>query len=447
MPPFPRYQSKGQLTTQKPAVDAVANTDAQISETRAQMGQAVSENSLKWVNALDTIQKTTALANFKTGMADIQNRALNDPNYNNSEQYYSEIKKLKDDNLKGFSTKTAETEMALNFGYESQVGSIQVENIFKKKALDMGRASTLRLLDQESSNPSPNMESNISGILSAQIDKGIFSHEEGYKLEQDHIKAGRYNAFLADVNTDPALAQARLEKNEYGLDALSLDKAKKYKVALTKKNEEFRKETQLATANELAEKLVNNTLTPEDVQSPLVAGTLDAERALNYELAIAGPEEWSKFASAVEQGTKSKMITDLLEKATADDVETKLNIVNSAIQNYNDGNLNKDDMRFILRVAAGKSKEPNNPIWGQLNSAVGMAAGTQAGAKILDKFKKEWDFQSDPRFVMHETAVAQYKEDKPETAPYQIGDVIKRKSGSYEIAGFNEDGSPVFRKK
>ena len=200
MPIFPRYESKGSLTTQVPSVGAVQSTEAQQTESNAKIGQTIQENSVKWTNALDTVQKTTATANFKSGILDIQQRAESDPNYNNSDQYYKEIEKLKTENLKGFASKTAETEMAINFGYESKVAGIQVANIYKKKLIDVGQASTLQLINSEVNNPNEHSLASIQSLLNTQVSAGIIGHKEAYKLMEKANEDLGVNRISQDLN-------------------------------------------------------------------------------------------------------------------------------------------------------------------------------------------------------------------------------------------------------
>src|SRR3990167_8624092 len=250
MPNFPRQQSKAVPTTQMPSVGAVESTEGKILEQGAKVAQGVQDNAIKLTNAFDTVQKTTATANFKEGMADILQRAQNDPNYNNSDQYIREIEKLRTDNLKGFVSKSAETEAAINFRYESKIGQIQLDNLYKKKMIDVGQASTLRLLDIEAKNPSPDMEARMSAILSQQVQDGIFGYKDAFTLQQKYVKQGKYNAFLRDGNKD-------------GLDAEQMAKAVRYEQSMAKKQEEERKQMQLTTVNDFGEKLSNRSLTVE----------------------------------------------------------------------------------------------------------------------------------------------------------------------------------------
>ena len=250
------------------------------------------------------------------------------------------------------------------------------------------------------------------------------------------MKQGKYNAFLRDGNKD-------------GLDAEQMAKAVRYEQSMAKKQEEERKQMQLTTVNDFGEKLANRSLTVEELEGAVTSGLIDAETGAAFELALAGPDQWSDFSEETEQRGRSKLITGLLEKLSPDNVDSRMKIVKSSLQNYNDKKMNSNDLTFILRVANGQSKEPQNKVWGFLKSAVGtlkvMPAPFAAG--VVKKFSERWDIKEDPRIVIQQAAIDQYKEDRPETASLKVGDVIKRKSGSYEVSGYNEEGSPVFRKK
>lgn len=185
MPNFPtRYESQQQLTTQAPSAPISKDTSGEITEAKAQVGTAVQENSVKWSQAHDVIQKTVATANFKTGMADVIARASVDPGYNNSDQYFKEIEKLKTDNLKGFTSKVSESEMMANFGYESSVGKIQIQNLYRKKEIDLGQTAALQLIDKEINSPNKNSLGNIQALLNAQVSVGILDHKDAFQLLQ-----------------------------------------------------------------------------------------------------------------------------------------------------------------------------------------------------------------------------------------------------------------------
>ena len=238
MPSFPRYESKGQLTTQTPSVSAPADTEGQVTEQAGKVVATATDDAVKLANAWDTVQKTTATANFKTGMLDILQRAQNDPDYNNSDQYFKEIEKLKTDNLRGFVSKTAETETVLNFGYEANVAKIKIENLYKKKMIDVGQASTLKLIDAEVNNPNENSLGNIHTLLygadgtnekpmpGSQVGDGLIDRKDAYKLIQDSEQKLKYNSFLQDFRANPVDAEKQFNKNSYGMDIETAEKAR-----------------------------------------------------------------------------------------------------------------------------------------------------------------------------------------------------------------------------
>lgn len=452
MPTFPSYESNRQLTTQQPSFLAPSSTEGQVIEKVGQAASAVPEAALKWSNAVDTIQTTTSQANFKSGVLDILQRAENDPDYNSSAKYLQEVEKLRADSLKGFSSKGAERNAAIELGYQAKVASIQLQNTFKKKIIDVGQASALKLLDLEAANPTKGYESRIASVLDQQIKDGVIGKEAAYKLQQEYMKKAKYNSFLIDMDSDPEAASKNLSKNTYGFDISELSKAKKMIESNEKRQEEARKDFQLATVNAFGEKLANRTLTSEEIQGAVINGAIDAEMASDFELALSGPEKWtSATKGASPTDTASKLFIEPLKKISEGDIDGRNKIIKAAMRNYNDKKINRDDLTFILRVSAGKSTDPTNPIWGHLKSAISWAAESPSPvgttAAVMEKFKSRWDFKEDPREVMKQAAIDQFKEDRPETSAYKIGDTIKRKSGSYEVVGFSEEGKPLFRKK
>jgi hypothetical protein len=232
MPEFPRYESKGSLTTRQPSAMAVEDTSGQMIEKVGEVGQTIQKETLKWSNAVDTIQKTTSEANFKMGLLDIQQRAQNDPDYNNSAKYYQEIEKLKTDSLKGFSSKMAENEMAINLNYQGKVGQIQVENVYKKKLIDVGQTSSMRLIDAEVANPTDGSLDRVRAELGRQIQAGVFDRKDAYILERkanDDLGVNRINRDLYQAQTPEAVDEvtSRITSGEYEKGGVTIEPDKK----------------------------------------------------------------------------------------------------------------------------------------------------------------------------------------------------------------------------
>lgn len=185
---LPRYNSSEQLNTQPNAVvrQGAGDTADIIGQTAGQ----VSDITTKWSQAMDTIQSTTVKANIKTALPDIEQRALADPEYNNIDKYYQELDSLKKNNIKGFQSKANEQQTALDVDLDLQLAKLRIDNVYKKKALDVGRASTLKLLDLEQSNyinaqteeEKLTATSNMKNIMLDKQKAYLFGYEEGDKL-------------------------------------------------------------------------------------------------------------------------------------------------------------------------------------------------------------------------------------------------------------------------
>ena len=435
MPNFPRYKSTAGISDQPSSAQASLSTEGDVAMANAnkfgkssgELMGAVSDLSGKLMGVFDRAQRNTAELNFQTGLLDIKQRAENDPDYNNSAEYFKEIRKLHDDNLKGIGLPSTRGELSAKFGLQGRMAEIDIDNTFKKKGIDQGRAARLTMYDNLVANPQEGFEKTLEDDMAEQVESQLFGHVEGQKLVKDYIKQGKSNMFRIDLSVDPELAKKNLKKNKYGFDIQEQEKAEKLYDNEIKQREEGQKKLQVSTASDFGMQLVNKQLTPEKIKAAVADGAMDADMGLNYELAMSGPEKWSEFASATEQGEKAKLFIELLDKAADDDMDTRLKIIKSALENKNNKNLNNDDLTFILRAAAGKSTDPENKIWGFLRAALKSSpSAVKNSAELMEKFKTRWDMKEDPRAVMQEAAIDQFKEDRPETASYKIGDVIKK---------------------
>lgn len=181
-PGFTRYDSKASLTTDQPTALATKSTQGDVMKTVADTEAKAAESGFKFIDALATIQKTTAQANYRTGEADILKQAENDPDPNSQQKYQDQITKLKADTLSKISFGGAQKEMGLQLGYESKVASVKIAGDYKKKAIDVGQAAILQNIDTEVNNPTPSSLFNVKTVLDKNVQAGIISHEAAYKL-------------------------------------------------------------------------------------------------------------------------------------------------------------------------------------------------------------------------------------------------------------------------
>lgn len=196
MPKLPGFDSSRQLTTQQPQFLRTGRDESAIYDIAAKGLAKVAGIAMKWDNAVNTIQATTSKANSSSEILDLLNRADNEIDYNAYDKYVKELPGIKKNNLKGFSNKAVESQVALSLDHDMQVAEIKLRNIFKKKMIEVGQVNTFRLLDLEKSNyaTAPDEQGKIASatkmrnIIDAQVAAGIFGIKEGDKIYKSSIK-------------------------------------------------------------------------------------------------------------------------------------------------------------------------------------------------------------------------------------------------------------------
>lgn len=265
MPDFPRYQSQRDLSTRQPAFLSTEDRSYQATESLGKLAGQAQDIAAQWQTHTDNIQKTAALANFKTGMLDIQNRAANDPDFNNSNRYYEEIDKLRENSLKGFSSKQSQAEMALELGYQSTAGRIQIENTYRKKIVKVGQASTISLME------TANSPEEIAAIAEASVANQLYDPKDAMVLQDKYTKQWRDSQFYNDLNTDLNVAKERLESNDYGYSPKELKTAKDTWKEMNRKAEKEQLENYNVGESKLASSVAEDDINAYSTLDEMVA--------------------------------------------------------------------------------------------------------------------------------------------------------------------------------
>jgi len=345
VPDFPRYQSKGQITTQQPAVQAADDTTGEMLGQVAKVGQNVQEAAFKWSNTVDTVQKTAATANFKSGLLDITQRAQDDPDYNNSDQYFKEIEKLRTQSLKGFSSKAAEAQAAVELGYDAKVAQIQIQNLYKKKMIDVGQASMLKLIDTEINNPSESSLSNIQNILNTQVASGIVDHKDAYKLYQDSEQKVKFNTFLRDFRNDPVAAEKAFTKNTYGLDIETSEKAR----IKLKELKAMQREQEGNLYGDMSLRVTTGEITEDEINEAIAANKANPNEGITEahgkQLINAYYKDVTKRIGAKE----FKKHRQAIDFVFADSYQDRIKGYDAILEAYTDG-LTKEESQFLKKI-------------------------------------------------------------------------------------------------
>jgi hypothetical protein len=229
MPSFPRYESKGALTTQTPSVGAVEDTSGKIAAQAADTLTKVQDTAVKWDEAFKTIQDTVFKGNTKVALADVKARAEVDPDPNSLPKYLDEIDKIGTDNSKGLH---AGSQAFMEWGFDSKIAKIELGATFKKKQIDVGHAATLKLVDAEVENPTDGSLPRIQSLLQTQVSKGLINHEDAYKLEEKANRGlgiNRVNNDLFNAQTSEQVdaVKQNLQSGAYEKGGVTIDPKEK----------------------------------------------------------------------------------------------------------------------------------------------------------------------------------------------------------------------------
>lgn len=228
MPEFPRAHSERALTTKAPRA---MRDDADIRNEAAGkakvMGAAVSEMSKSmaaWTAHVEKVQSDTALFNYKTGLQEISNAAVNDTDMSNEPRYQKALQELKKTVVTGIESDHLKKRMGAELNYMEQVGAIGIQQEFRKKTILHGQA--IKMGEMELKADSGDI-AGIKAVAKEAIADGTWNELEAYKQERRHISQARENMFISDLNNNPEKAKQGLQQNAYGFTVEELNNAGK----------------------------------------------------------------------------------------------------------------------------------------------------------------------------------------------------------------------------
>lgn len=250
---FKRNESQESINAQPTAVQAPKDPSSQLAEGQAKIGGQLQEIGLNFAKASDSQKATEAQLGFKTGMNDILSRAENDPNLDNQADYMNEIAQLNETSSnKKFIFGASRNETNLKLGYEASVGTVQVQNLYRKKLEDKGRVDSLITLDNMASEGGPDLEKRMSEFMATKVNAGFFDREGAYKIVKDYLEKGNKihgqdqinkDLYSAETPEEVDLVTQAITSGNYEKDGVTIDPEKKYaliKLAKsTKKNIEI----------------------------------------------------------------------------------------------------------------------------------------------------------------------------------------------------------------
>lgn len=231
MPEFPRHHSERTPTTAQPRAlrkDADVRDEARHRTRAAVSGIAeITDATLKWNAAVEKIQADTARHNFKLGIHEISNQAVQDTDITAEPIYQKKIQDLRKQVTDGLGNPSLAKRMGAELDYMANMGSLGIQSTFRKKTIIHGQKVKMDELNMIAQNPTENSAVEIKAVIADAVKAGYWDEVQGYKYEQRYLAQMRQNMFIQDLNEDPAQAQKNMLKNTYGFTIEELNDAGK----------------------------------------------------------------------------------------------------------------------------------------------------------------------------------------------------------------------------
>jgi hypothetical protein len=445
MPTLPTYTSQQKITTQQ---SEVTRTGAEAPYEMA--GKAISatqDAAVKWSNALDTIQYTTAKANYETGVAQLEAKALADPDYNNSDAYYKELAKLKTDNTKGFQNKAVESRMAFEIDNANQIAQIKIGTIFRKKQIEYTRgvavpkaieALQAKMLISSSPEEFAQAKKEINDLVDINVSSGVYSYEDGEKLKKEAELTAAQNS----IYTDPVKGRAEVEAGLYDITAkqksdliISANRLEKSRAELA---DWQIKQTQTQGAFDLSQGLASGTLTPAIVRNAQQSGLIDSETAAIFDGVL------TKGDYVIPDNTmlgKPDYFLRLLDDSLKDKVEV-MKIIKDATTAYGNKELGANQYAYFISEANKRFQAERKGEFG-LNP---LQIATRNSINGIKSFNKMLTGKEDPKSLARQLVDFLFRLDKGET-PKAAEDAIVKQQIDQQLTDYNKGKKIQVRRK
>jgi hypothetical protein len=195
---FPRYESKGKLTTQQPsALMPLDTTGEAITKVGEAFGKAADTVS-KWSAAMQSTKDTRSKVNYKSSAMQIESEASLEPDSSKKQSYFDRVKQERDKNVVGLSY-DAVAELDL----EAKQTAIKLESMFRKKEIDLDMVAIKTFVQQQVDDATPESLLNIKEELSGKVKTGFLTPDQAYDIE---TKANR-DLGVNKINNDLFAAQ------------------------------------------------------------------------------------------------------------------------------------------------------------------------------------------------------------------------------------------------
>lgn len=227
MAQLPVYRQQGNITTQPPAQVRDLDTFAQGAKSVKNAGNMLFELNARWQESKDAVENLNGRNKLSAGITAILDEAANYNDYSTpdelsqkQEELTNRMNELVPNIVSGFSNNQRAREFESNGQFATQQNIYKLQNIFRNKQIDMGRAGLV-----ESQNT--NMENFIStgnvafkdaylNDLETMARNGIVDREYVAKMTAETDKWDVYHV-LRQAENDPDAVIQNLKDGKYNI--------------------------------------------------------------------------------------------------------------------------------------------------------------------------------------------------------------------------------------
>lgn len=363
MPEFPRANSDRSLTTQQPRAlrnDADIRTDAaDNAKIATEAIDKTRDAAMKWSAAVESIQRDTAIYNYKIGAQEIANEAVLDTDIGAEGKYQKKMQDMRKNIIQGMGNSSLANRMAPELDYMESVGSLAIQQEFRKKTIEHGQTIVLGNVNFEVNNPSDKSEENITAYTDKAFKDGLMDEKAAYKLRVESIQDSRFNRFLQEYREDPVAAEAKFESGKYGLDPTEAEKAR----SKLKELKRIYREAEGDRYNELALGILTGETSDQFIDQQMAANKRNPNEGVTeshgLQLKKALYRDIKQRIGAKEYENYKKAIDLVFSDSQTD----KIAAYEGVLTAYQDG-LSNDDTKFLSEIIKmKKSKEWRNKTW------------------------------------------------------------------------------------
>jgi hypothetical protein len=202
MPSIPTYRSQETLKVQQR--EPLRKEAGEKFEPFKDLSNTLVSIEADWRETKGVMEMSNAKAFHSQRIAEIQSKAKDDPDFNNSSLYISELQKANSDSLDMINNKKFRNIASFDFNKDTTLASIKIDNDFKQKTIANWGVSLSNLLTAEANRDFATIaekqeadESTISYIASG-FSKGLIDAKTAQKMGEDYFEKQMNNDIFRD---------------------------------------------------------------------------------------------------------------------------------------------------------------------------------------------------------------------------------------------------------